>query len=1639
MSKKREQQRMRRMSDVQTELDKVKIQLEREKRKNKLLKVKIQEFEQERDKMDREKKNLSKMRREIMGQKRKNEELKAENEKQEKRLQALRKNRGTRLHSTGSIPSAQAVQDNERLERQIGKLKEELLEVTEQLSKQTRNQSPKGHYNQSPKAVDTRHVDRKLGLVKLACIKALDFNEKAHTEMFNEILASGGYEEEFKESVDSAEQTTIRNVLGRNLMDLVDNDHEQTPAVDWDELQYDPRTEPKLIEKELEECKERIRELEDVLIPKAEAKSRAARKQSRRLPPGRRSRNDKRSNSTSGVELRALRELQEKKTEIEKLKESNEDCLTLYRLMTKDMRRRLDKYQEARDLTKRNFISFLDHTYKQKEQALKKVVELEEENVQVGHKLVLFRQKSEELEEQVGQLEREKAELQEHLHEVARESGGDGFLELKARVASLETQNAALENSLASRRKESRDGWKQKWTQQDVSWGDPPDRTRGDRRDSVPPRRDSEPEMLPVNFSLLACQATCVMNLLDLTARITGCTRYDESDSEEEKEESPEPDPLPVVHSRSRRARTASAGVPKAGASLRRSRQGSPPRGTSGIAGGRSRSHSSLEGESTAAVTNQVLADGRRRTRSVSAIAAAPPTLEDANRAIAPSPPRNRNRPRGNSGRLGGRAGIQHSSSTPLQGQRSPTEGISSPNFQALTKALDKALHTKGGKKGNQELLKRFSTMEEKYHSILQERDSLLKKNHALEKGLRKAHSQITIKAKESEKLAKAAGRESNQWKEFATRAQTENAELQKQIKEQREKLELMSPKKFEAVEQYTELVKELERCQEVLEKNKARTNELEKIRGDLEIQLEQEKAKSLEQLDQKEATKEQEKRTLGNRISYWEKKFEGLMISLNNAQIETEIAKSESEMLKGLLENRKKEEEEPNRNPKRRDRREAQQSQVQKSQSASASRTTRRRRSNSVGSNPLAAYTGRGRGSQGRRSETESVALPLAQIMAKTDKKEQEFKKLYQSYQVILKERDDAMELAEKLQQRVDSELANEEQSQQEQSDMSERDDEEEDLDDEEVAARKRKLSMHRRNSSSTTLTAKIDVLEMELRHKSKIITHLEREVGRLGSLSATPNRPLKKWEQTRNQIFGYSNNDEDDNEPSSDSDSDEAQPVAQIKMNAQGGIEEVSNPYSAQDSEDDDEPSASEDEDAGPTPGGSGAARDPTAPAMAPRIQPPRQAAVSGPRDPTAPVLVGGLGGAAGGAKVDELRETIRKLELEIEQKDQMIEGLRGDLAGIRTDFTKLREDLANSRADLASSRSAHKTILDAAKRDLEEANVTKSEIRGVIQSLKDVAEGAGNVMQLRHRLREAIEANRANVQKIQRYQAQVNHLYERNQGQEQQIQHLSKQLQDNSHNSRGNQELRDRNSSLEERLRRYAGLIIRLQRELKRKMSNQPNLPKNRQSRSRSLEMALAEPLDEHHKENAGRGAYDSRGSRDRDSKLGVHRRRGDTEPHRGDVRVTPSGRQLSPGPGPPAGRHRSRVSSPPNIPYKNPDAPNGFMLSDDQQPPSPNDSVTRRSVNETVSVADSSPSLKAVNVRYESPPRERGSPTGSFSVIKLPNEQDGSRHRGDSMRSGSPGVALTDQSSAASGLDIGGYMSDEGESIKLSEVM
>jgi len=417
-----------------------------------------------------------------------------------------------------------------------------------------------------------------------------------------------------------------------------------------------------------------------------------------------------------------------------------------------------------------------------------------------------------------------------------------------------------------------------------------------------------------------------------------------------------------------------------------------------------------------------------------------------------------------------------------------------SPTIALLDKEVEKCAARGNVRSKELELLE---MVRDKYKKVSADRDQLLKKNLALNNDLQKAHAQITLQTTEAQKLVKQSQRESSQWRDFATAAEMENGELVAEAQRMREKLELMDPDNLEIVKQYQDLVKDLQQCHVVMGKEKDNRIQLENVCDELEIKLEQEKVSAMFKVEAKEAEFKSNIKKLEAHNCSLIQQLEGLKINLSNNKIGCDISKSETQMLKWLLEQR-------NGKSKKTD-------QLRRGRASHA-------RSCSVESagKLLKPSTHRTR-SQTHRQPDDDMTVTLGLVMARAEKHQKEFNKLYEQYQVILKERDEAAERAESLQRRVEYEYSINDQI--------------DDAPNREESGPERNLEIHSKKEqqkaskmSSDSLVAKIEVLEMEVRHKSRIITYLEREhADQLGNVLhyQDPHRPLKKWEHTRYQIF--------------------------------------------------------------------------------------------------------------------------------------------------------------------------------------------------------------------------------------------------------------------------------------------------------------------------------------------------------------------------------------------------------------------------------------------------------------------------------------------------------------------------------------
>lgn len=434
-----------------------------------------------------------------------------------------------------------------------------------------------------------------------------------------------------------------------------------------------------------------------------------------------------------------------------------------------------------------------------------------------------------------------------------------------------------------------------------------------------------------------------------------------------------------------------------------------------------------------------------------------------------------------------------------LTTEEKPTCPIS-PTIVLLDKEVEKCAAKGNGRSKELELME---MVRDKYKKVSADRDQLLKKNLALNNSLQKAHAQITLRSTEAQKLVKQSHRESSQWKDFANAAQVENAELVTEVQRMREKLELMDPDNLEIVKQYQDLVKDLQKCHIVMGKEKESRIRLENLRGELEIQLEQEKVSAMFKVEAKEAEFKSNIKKLEAHNCSLLQQLNGLKINLSNTKIGCDISKSETQMLKWLLEQRK------GKNQKRHQIHRGKASHVRSCSVESAGKILK----------PRLHRTG----SQSHRQPDDDMTVTLGLVMARAEKHQKEFNKLYEQYQVVLKERDEATDRVESLKKRVEYEFPINDQMSEEAPNREESGTERP-LDYLEIHSHNQHQKASDMKMSSDTLVAKIEVLEMELRHKSRIITYLEREhADQLGNVLhyQDPHRPLKKWEHTRYQIF--------------------------------------------------------------------------------------------------------------------------------------------------------------------------------------------------------------------------------------------------------------------------------------------------------------------------------------------------------------------------------------------------------------------------------------------------------------------------------------------------------------------------------------
>jgi len=399
-------------------------------------------------------------------------------------------------------------------------------------------------------------------------------------------------------------------------------------------------------------------------------------------------------------------------------------------------------------------------------------------------------------------------------------------------------------------------------------------------------------------------------------------------------------------------------------------------------------------------------------------------------------------------------------------------------------------------------LTEKLESMREKYKHVCMNRDQLLKKNLALSNALKKTQAQMTVRKKEAQKLVKQAQRESSQWKEFATAAENENTVLIPEVDKLRSQLQLVDPKDLESVKQYQNLVKKLKESQSELGKEREQRKKLQQISAEIEIELEQEKVTAMFNAEALEADFKSKRKSAELYNTSLEQRLEGLELNLNSSKLGLETLKNCCQLKRWLVEQSEKE-----KNP------------------TELVRHGRRRASISrVSSDSARSFSSNQKTARKDDNSHDELSAALKRIMSQAEKEQTKFRNLYEQYLAATNERDAAVKDLASLQRRAEEELSN--YDPQNQDNLS-GDEESQPLigpDFSESRSQMQQLQKSPKRRSSGTLVAKIEILEMEVKQKSRMIQYLEREsADQLGNVIyfQDPSRPLKKWEHTRYEIF--------------------------------------------------------------------------------------------------------------------------------------------------------------------------------------------------------------------------------------------------------------------------------------------------------------------------------------------------------------------------------------------------------------------------------------------------------------------------------------------------------------------------------------
>lgn len=431
---------------------------------------------------------------------------------------------------------------------------------------------------------------------------------------------------------------------------------------------------------------------------------------------------------------------------------------------------------------------------------------------------------------------------------------------------------------------------------------------------------------------------------------------------------------------------------------------------------------------------------------------------------------------------------------TPLQSSTNNIHemSISSPSYFMLENQKETSI---GDCTNSVKVSKQFETIQEKYHSTKLDRDQLVKKNLILSKDLQKAEALNAKKLQENEQLVQQSQNVSAHWKKQATTIQTENAELVENLENMCAQLECLVPENFTRVkQQQNSMVEERAFCEISTLNEIDQRQMLEKARNELEIKLKREKAKTIANLQAQEMVfrniikkHELEKIEL-------EKQIKDVTLGLQKNHRRADIVEKEGKLLKRRLEQHWLEDE-------------------QLPASLNVETLT---------------------------SEDEASLL-LSYIIEQVGMQRKYIGKLHELCNPVVIERDRTMEEIELLKFHLGEDFTNEETVS-----VYDRQSTIESAAEDEISESERlKQKLFRRTSSHQNLAAKIRVLQMESRHKSKIIQLLQQEqFDEYGSVvqdesqgGSNVNRSQEKWEYTRYQVF----DDNGENVPKSNSESAE------------------------------------------------------------------------------------------------------------------------------------------------------------------------------------------------------------------------------------------------------------------------------------------------------------------------------------------------------------------------------------------------------------------------------------------------------------------------------------------------------------------